>query len=52
MHDTIETEGMRKDDVPALKERVKKIIEEPVEAWLKADANSEENSTAEAAFED
>jgi 1-acyl-sn-glycerol-3-phosphate acyltransferase len=52
MHDTIETQGMRKEDVPALKERVKKIIEGPVETWLKADSNREENSTAEAAFED
>lgn len=34
LHDTIETKGLRKEDVPALKERVKKIIEEPVEKWL------------------
>jgi len=34
LHDTIETKGMHKEDVPALKERVKRIIEEPVEAWL------------------
>jgi 1-acyl-sn-glycerol-3-phosphate acyltransferase len=42
LHDTIETEGMHKEDVPALKARVKKIIEEPVEAWLKTAA--EDNS--------
>jgi 1-acyl-sn-glycerol-3-phosphate acyltransferase len=52
LHDTIETQGMRKKDVPALKERVKKIIEEPVEAWLKADSKSEESPAAETAFED
>ncbi len=27
LHDTIETKGMRKEDVPALKARVKQIIE-------------------------
>jgi 1-acyl-sn-glycerol-3-phosphate acyltransferase len=35
MHDTIETRGMKKDDVPALKERVKQIIEGPVEESLR-----------------
>jgi 1-acyl-sn-glycerol-3-phosphate acyltransferase len=35
LHDTIETKGMRKEDVPALKERVRKIIAAPVEEWLK-----------------
>jgi 1-acyl-sn-glycerol-3-phosphate acyltransferase len=34
LHYTIETKGMRKEDVPALKERVKKIIAAPVEEWL------------------
>jgi 1-acyl-sn-glycerol-3-phosphate acyltransferase len=38
LHETIETAGMHKEDVPALKARVKKIIEEPVEAWLKTTA--------------
>jgi 1-acyl-sn-glycerol-3-phosphate acyltransferase len=52
MHDTIETRGMRKEDVPALKERVKKTIEEPVEAWLKADSKNEESPAAETALED
>jgi len=37
LHDTIETKGMHKQDVPALKERVKEIIAEPVEAWLDPD---------------
>ncbi len=35
LHDTIETKGMRKEDVPALKDRVKRIIEDPVEKALK-----------------
>jgi hypothetical protein len=34
LHDTIETKGMRKEGVPALKERVRKIIADPVEASL------------------
>ena len=42
LHDTIETKGMRKEDVPALKQRVKEIIEGPVEAWLKASARGPE----------
>jgi 1-acyl-sn-glycerol-3-phosphate acyltransferase len=39
LHDTIETKGMHKEDVPALKQRVKEIIEGPVEQWLKESAN-------------
>ena len=34
LHDTIETKGMRKEDVPALKERVRQIMAAPVEASL------------------
>jgi 1-acyl-sn-glycerol-3-phosphate acyltransferase len=34
MHDTIETAGLAKEDVPALKERVRRIIAAPVEASL------------------
>jgi 1-acyl-sn-glycerol-3-phosphate acyltransferase len=34
LHDTIETKGMRKEDVPALREHVKQIIAAPVEEWL------------------
>jgi 1-acyl-sn-glycerol-3-phosphate acyltransferase len=34
LHDTIETTGLRKEDVPALKQRVRQIIAEPVEASL------------------
>jgi hypothetical protein len=32
---------MHKEDVPALKARVKQIIEEPVEEWLKANSNGD-----------
>jgi 1-acyl-sn-glycerol-3-phosphate acyltransferase len=41
MHDTIETQGLRKEDVPALKERVKRMIEEPVELWLLREADGD-----------
>jgi 1-acyl-sn-glycerol-3-phosphate acyltransferase len=34
LHDTIETKDLKKEDVPALKARVKEIISRPVEAWL------------------
>jgi 1-acyl-sn-glycerol-3-phosphate acyltransferase len=34
LHDTIETEGLHKQDVPALKERVQQIVAAPVEKWL------------------
>src|SRR2546430_7548795 len=36
LHDTIETKGLRKEDVPALRHRVRKIISAPVEEALKA----------------
>jgi len=47
LHDTIETKGMKKEDVPALKERVKRIIEEPVEAALEEQARGGEKAAAE-----
>jgi len=34
LHDTIETAGLTKEDVPALRDRVHQIISEPVRAWL------------------
>ena len=49
LHDTIETKGMKKEDVPALKARVKRIIGEPVEASLEEQAKSSEKATAETA---
>jgi 1-acyl-sn-glycerol-3-phosphate acyltransferase len=34
LHDTIETKGMNKEDVPALVERVREIVASPVEEYL------------------
>ena len=34
LHDTIETVGLTKEDVPALRDRVHTIISEPVERWF------------------
>lgn len=49
LHATIETKGMKKEDVPALKERVKRIIEEPVEAAFAAQARNGEKAAAQTA---
>jgi hypothetical protein len=46
LHDTIETKGMPKEDVPALKERVKRAIEGPVEEALKSAAETNSVSAA------
>ena len=35
LHDTIETKGLHKQDVPALRDRVHAILSAPVDAWLK-----------------
>ncbi len=35
LHDTIETKGLTKEDVPALRERVRAIIAAPVEENLR-----------------
>ena len=35
IHDTIETQGLTKDDVPALRDRVHAVIAAPLEDWLK-----------------
>jgi 1-acyl-sn-glycerol-3-phosphate acyltransferase len=35
LHDTIETKGMKKEDVPALRERAREIIAAPVEEAMK-----------------
>lgn len=40
LHDTMETKGLHKEDVPALKLRVKEIIAAPVEASLKESAQT------------
>jgi hypothetical protein len=34
IHGTIETKGMKKEDVPALRDRVRAMIEPPIEARL------------------
>ena len=52
LHDTIETEGMRKEDVPALKERVRKVIADPVEDSLAQDTRTEAETSAETALRD
>ncbi len=52
MHDTIETKGMRKEDVAGLKQRVKQIIEEPVEVWLKTEPKQTETAASDTALED
>lgn len=36
LHDVIETTGLSKKDVPALRDRVRAIISAPIEDWLKA----------------
>jgi 1-acyl-sn-glycerol-3-phosphate acyltransferase len=38
LHDTIDTKGLSKQDVPALRDRVRRIIATPVEASLKREA--------------
>jgi 1-acyl-sn-glycerol-3-phosphate acyltransferase len=51
LHDTIETNDMGKEDVPALKARVKQIIEEPVEVWMKESSESPEASGSQSTVE-
>lgn len=43
LHDTIETKGLTKDGVPALRDHVRTIIAAPVEGFLK-EANGEESA--------
>jgi len=52
LHDTIETKGLRKEEVPALKQRVKDIIGQPVEAWLKESNASHAHGTSDPALQD
>jgi len=52
LHDTIETNGMHKEDVPALKERVKQIIAAPVEASLKVFAQNQATQSSQTTLED
>jgi 1-acyl-sn-glycerol-3-phosphate acyltransferase len=41
LHDTIDTKGLTKDDVPALRDRVRSIIAAPVEGFLKEASEAE-----------
>ena len=41
LHDTIETKGLTKEAVPALRDRVRKTISAPVESLNAADLNVE-----------
>lgn len=52
LHDTIETKGLRKEDVPALKQRVRKTIADPVEAWLENAAEATVAPSVETALKD
>jgi 1-acyl-sn-glycerol-3-phosphate acyltransferase len=52
LHDTIETAGMRKDDLPALKERVRRTIAEPVEASLPQSPEAIPSDRAQTATEE
>jgi len=49
LHDTIETKGLKKEEVPELKERVRRAIEEPVEASLKEPARTGKKAAEEPA---
>jgi 1-acyl-sn-glycerol-3-phosphate acyltransferase len=42
-HDTIETKGLAKEDVPALRDRIRAIISVPVEASAKVEKEKESN---------
>jgi 1-acyl-sn-glycerol-3-phosphate acyltransferase len=46
LHGTIETKGLTKDDVPALRDRVRKIISAPVETSMKVGKEVESNLKA------
>lgn len=52
LHQTIETKGMRKEEVPLLKERVKQIIAEPVEELLAESAKRVARARPQAALEE
>jgi len=39
LHNTIETSGLSKDDVPALRDRIHAIVSAPVDAWLEESTN-------------
>jgi 1-acyl-sn-glycerol-3-phosphate acyltransferase len=45
-HDTIETKGLAKEDVPALRDRVRAIISAPLETSIKVEKEKESNRQA------
>lgn len=47
LHDMIETKGLTKEDVPALRDRVHAIIAGPIEAFLEKGSNIEEDLQTE-----
>ena len=47
LHDTIETKGLTKDDVPALRDRVRATIAAPIEEWLGASMEEKQGSQEE-----
>jgi 1-acyl-sn-glycerol-3-phosphate acyltransferase len=48
LHDTIDTTGLTKEDVPALRDRVRAIISSPVEASMKVEGEKEAASNLKA----
>jgi 1-acyl-sn-glycerol-3-phosphate acyltransferase len=48
LHDTIDTTGLAKEDVPALRDRVRVIISTPLKASLKVEGEKEEESNLKA----
>jgi 1-acyl-sn-glycerol-3-phosphate acyltransferase len=46
LHDTMETKGLTKDEVPALRDRVREIISVPVETSMKVGKEEESNLKA------
>jgi 1-acyl-sn-glycerol-3-phosphate acyltransferase len=51
LHDTIDTKGMRKEDVPVLKARVREAIEGPVEASFGNDGRNTETEASKTVVE-
>ena len=47
LHDTIETSSLNKEDVPALRDRVRQTIEKPIDEFLAAMAKSEEQAVGQ-----
>jgi len=52
LHEPIETAGLKKEDLPALQERIRREIAGPVEASLKAIAQNQATPASETTLED